>query len=54
VFSGLFSNGAESWRDLLCDKNVSEISALNENVEDRHNGAGPVGAFPGASRTLML
>ena len=43
VFSGLFFNGAESWRDLTCDKNVVEIHSLNESVESRRDKAGAVG-----------
>jgi hypothetical protein len=54
VFSGLFFNGAESWRDPECYKKVVEIEALNESVESRRGRADPVGAGRADDPTRVL
>jgi len=54
VFSGLFFNGAESWRELLFYKNVVEIRALNESVKSLGSDADPVGALPADDLTIVL
>jgi hypothetical protein len=54
VFSGLFFNGAESWRDPKCDKKVVEIKAFNKSVESRRARADPVGAAAVDDPTRVL
>jgi hypothetical protein len=54
VFSGLFFNGAGSWRDPVCDKNVVEMMSFNESVEPRRADAGPVGRLTANDLTRLL
>jgi hypothetical protein len=54
VFSGLFSNGAESWRDPKCYKNVVENKVLNETVSGRRSDADAARAFSADNQTRVL
>jgi hypothetical protein len=54
VFSGLFFNGAESWRDLAFYKNVVEICAFNESVKPWRNGGDRIVAGLTGDRTIVL
>jgi hypothetical protein len=54
VFSGLFSNGAESWRDPKFYKNVVENKALNETVSSRRSDADAARRFSAGNQTRVL
>jgi hypothetical protein len=54
VFSGLFLNGTESWRDDVFYKNVVEIGPFNESVKSWGDDADDVCDWPPNDLTIVL
>jgi len=54
VFSGLFFNGAESWRVHMFYKNVVETGAFNESVKSFGDNADSIGVWLADDLTIVL